>query len=309
MPIRRRSKRPRRSNTRTCPRLLTPQRTARRRLSHSPVGRAMAAAPTSTVIASKQACRETGTHPNVPSRPTSTASTWTTSQTGITVCWGKMMTGENHELTATTRTRRRPRPQLLLPEGRPVLREILLGRRGNNDGYPRARNRRVGCRRIRSRIAGGSDDFHRRFFKRYPIYRSHLSFSRRREPRIISSQQLVPANTSKSLPNPPFLLSNLDLHQRSHPSQAGAPQSCTRYVSVANGETCADVLTRTSLDIGRFYSLNPAVKADCSNLWPGKFVGSFLPSLLILFVHCCVRALADFWWRVLGYRYCVEASG
>ena len=99
IPIHHRSKPPRRSNTRTCPRILTPQRTARRRLSRSRVGRAMAAAPTSTAIASKEACRETGTLPNVPSRPTSTASTWTTSQTGITVCWGKMMTGENHELT------------------------------------------------------------------------------------------------------------------------------------------------------------------------------------------------------------------
>ena len=40
-------------------------------------------------------------------------------------CWERSC-GEFHELTAN-KTRRRPGPELLLPEERPVLREILLG--------------------------------------------------------------------------------------------------------------------------------------------------------------------------------------
>ena len=86
MSIRRQSRPPRPSSTRTCPSLLTPVKTVRQRLSRSPVGRAMIVATTSTVTASKEARRETGTLPNVRSSPTFTASTWTISQTGITVC-------------------------------------------------------------------------------------------------------------------------------------------------------------------------------------------------------------------------------
>lgn len=59
-------------------------------------------------------------------------------------------------------------------------------------------------------------------------------------------------------------------NQCSHPSQEGASKSCTRYVDVAEGEKCEDVLKKSSLKIEQFYKLNPAVKEDCTNLWPSK---------------------------------------
>jgi hypothetical protein len=36
---------------------------------------------------------------------------------------------------------------------------------------------------------------------------------------------------------------------------------------VPKGFTCNDVLDVFGLNIGQFYKMNPAVKADCSNLW------------------------------------------
>ena len=160
MSTRPRSKPPQRSNTRTYPRLLTPAKTAQRQLSHSPAGRAMTAATISTEIASKEICRETGTLHSAHSSPTSTESSWMISQIGTTVCGAGAAACKGQVLTAD-RTWRRPRPKLFVPQGRPVLREILLGRSGRHDRYPGTCDRCTRCRRIRSCLVGSPDDIHR----------------------------------------------------------------------------------------------------------------------------------------------------
>lgn len=52
--------------------------------------------------------------------------------------------------------------------------------------------------------------------------------------------------------------------------QKGASITCTRYIDVARGEKCGDVLKKASLDIKQFYALNAGVKGGCSNLWPSE---------------------------------------
>ncbi|KAF2737440.1 hypothetical protein EJ04DRAFT_395349, partial [Polyplosphaeria fusca] len=52
------------------------------------------------------------------------------------------------------------------------------------------------------------------------------------------------------------------------PIRDGAIANCTEYVSAFYGWTCDNILETYSISIAQFFSWNPAVGSDCSNLWP-----------------------------------------
>ncbi|KAI3331384.1 hypothetical protein F4824DRAFT_294880 [Ustulina deusta] len=53
------------------------------------------------------------------------------------------------------------------------------------------------------------------------------------------------------------------------PIRDNTTENCTRYVDVFDGSgfTCQDILDDFNITIAQFYAWNPAVGADCSNLW------------------------------------------
>ncbi|KAL2786993.1 hypothetical protein BJX66DRAFT_341680 [Aspergillus keveii] len=53
------------------------------------------------------------------------------------------------------------------------------------------------------------------------------------------------------------------------PTQTGIPCTCTRYVLQEDSIYCADMATKYGISLETLYELNPALKGDCSGLWPG----------------------------------------
>jgi hypothetical protein len=60
------------------------------------------------------------------------------------------------------------------------------------------------------------------------------------------------------------------------PTQAGIPSNCNRWVLQRDGVYCYDMAKSANIALDRLYSLNPALKGDCSGLWPGYayFIGT-----------------------------------
>jgi hypothetical protein len=58
--------------------------------------------------------------------------------------------------------------------------------------------------------------------------------------------------------------------QADSPWQDGAAKDCTAYEDVDESMTCKDALDDADLTIAQFYALNPAIGADCANLWTGE---------------------------------------
>ncbi|KAF2228098.1 hypothetical protein BDZ85DRAFT_301033 [Elsinoe ampelina] len=53
------------------------------------------------------------------------------------------------------------------------------------------------------------------------------------------------------------------------PTQTGIVRDCTRFYTVVEGDTCANVYSRFGLTFEQFYAWNPAVDARCESLWLG----------------------------------------
>jgi hypothetical protein len=56
------------------------------------------------------------------------------------------------------------------------------------------------------------------------------------------------------------------------PIRTNTTANCTNYVDVfqGSGYTCSNILSDYGITIAQFYSWNPAVGSDCSNLWVGE---------------------------------------
>jgi hypothetical protein len=53
------------------------------------------------------------------------------------------------------------------------------------------------------------------------------------------------------------------------PTQAGIASNCNKWVLQKDGVYCYDMAKAANIALDRLYSLNPALKGDCSGLWPG----------------------------------------
>ncbi|SPJ79174.1 uncharacterized protein FTOL_07565 [Fusarium torulosum] len=52
------------------------------------------------------------------------------------------------------------------------------------------------------------------------------------------------------------------------PIQPGMTEKCTKWHPVKSTTTCQGILSYNKITLAQFYKWNPAVKSDCSNLWP-----------------------------------------
>ncbi|KAK0670018.1 carbohydrate-binding module family 50 protein [Cercophora samala] len=73
-------------------------------------------------------------------------------------------------------------------------------------------------------------------------------------------RQLLPSTSQPPVETPP----NHEL-----PIREGAISTCTEYADVPDDWECTDVLENYELTISQLFEYNPAVKSDCSGLWPG----------------------------------------
>jgi hypothetical protein len=53
------------------------------------------------------------------------------------------------------------------------------------------------------------------------------------------------------------------------PTQTGIPSNCNKWVLQKDGVYCYDMAKTAGIALERLYALNPALKSDCSGLWPG----------------------------------------
>ncbi|KZM21327.1 hypothetical protein ST47_g7532 [Ascochyta rabiei] len=53
------------------------------------------------------------------------------------------------------------------------------------------------------------------------------------------------------------------------PTQEGINAKCNKWVLQKTGVYCFDMAKAASVALDRLYTLNPALKGDCSGLWPG----------------------------------------
>lgn len=56
------------------------------------------------------------------------------------------------------------------------------------------------------------------------------------------------------------------------PTQAGMTANCKKFYLVKSGDGCYDIAASYGIDLSNFYAWNPAVKTDCSGLWPDYYV-------------------------------------
>ncbi|KAI1055596.1 hypothetical protein LB505_010846 [Fusarium chuoi] len=55
------------------------------------------------------------------------------------------------------------------------------------------------------------------------------------------------------------------------PIQSGMTTGCTKFHPVKSTTTCQGILDYNKITLAQFYKWNPAVKSDCSNLWPETY--------------------------------------
>ena len=55
------------------------------------------------------------------------------------------------------------------------------------------------------------------------------------------------------------------------PTQTGMINGCTKFHPVKSTTTCQGILDYHKITITQFYKWNPAVKSDCSALWPNTY--------------------------------------
>ncbi|KAL7817794.1 carbohydrate-binding module family 50 protein [Trichoderma gracile] len=56
------------------------------------------------------------------------------------------------------------------------------------------------------------------------------------------------------------------------PTQAGMVKNCNKFYDVVSGDGCYDIAADNGIALNDFYAWNPAVKTDCSGLWPDYYV-------------------------------------
>jgi LysM repeat protein len=56
------------------------------------------------------------------------------------------------------------------------------------------------------------------------------------------------------------------------PTQSGMVRNCKKFYDVKSGDGCAAIASSYGISLSDFYSWNPAVKTDCSQLWPDYYV-------------------------------------
>ncbi|ORY01575.1 hypothetical protein BCR34DRAFT_521866 [Clohesyomyces aquaticus] len=56
------------------------------------------------------------------------------------------------------------------------------------------------------------------------------------------------------------------------PIQDGMYGSCKKFYKVVSGQGCWDIANANGITLDNFYQWNPAVKTDCSGLWPNYYV-------------------------------------
>ncbi|KAF3941517.1 Autolysin [Dactylella cylindrospora] len=56
------------------------------------------------------------------------------------------------------------------------------------------------------------------------------------------------------------------------PIQAGMTTNCNKFYLVKGGDGCDPIARQFGISLSNFYSWNPAVKNDCSGLWPDYYV-------------------------------------
>ncbi len=56
------------------------------------------------------------------------------------------------------------------------------------------------------------------------------------------------------------------------PTQAGIVSNCVKFYYVKENDGCRDVATAHGISLSDFYAWNPALKGDCSGLWPDFYV-------------------------------------
>lgn len=56
------------------------------------------------------------------------------------------------------------------------------------------------------------------------------------------------------------------------PTQDGMNPNCDKFYMVVSGDGCQKIAAQFSIDLGQFYSWNPAVGNTCSSLWLNTYV-------------------------------------
>ncbi|KAF3935428.1 Autolysin [Dactylellina cionopaga] len=56
------------------------------------------------------------------------------------------------------------------------------------------------------------------------------------------------------------------------PIQAGMNSNCNKFYLVKSGDGCDPIARQFGISLANFYAWNPAVKNDCSGLWPDYYV-------------------------------------
>lgn len=56
------------------------------------------------------------------------------------------------------------------------------------------------------------------------------------------------------------------------PTQSGMASDCDKFYKVEKGDGCYAIATSHGITPDQFFEYNPAVKKDCSGLWPDYFV-------------------------------------
>ncbi|ETS06285.1 LysM domain-containing protein [Trichoderma reesei RUT C-30] len=56
------------------------------------------------------------------------------------------------------------------------------------------------------------------------------------------------------------------------PTQTGMVKNCNKFYYVVSGDGCYDIAAANNIALNDFYSWNPAVKTDCSGLFPDYYV-------------------------------------
>lgn len=56
------------------------------------------------------------------------------------------------------------------------------------------------------------------------------------------------------------------------PVQDGIVSDCTKFYDVMSGDGCYNIASTNNIQLSDFYSWNPAIKNDCSGLFPGYYV-------------------------------------
>lgn len=70
-------------------------------------------------------------------------------------------------------------------------------------------------------------------------------------------------------PTPTTMPSTPTTSARPAPTQPGAVENCKKWHTVISGDGCWDISNQYSVSLDDFYSWNPKVGSDCSNLWLG----------------------------------------